>query len=191
MRGVGGRPKSTGPKKPKEKIVRLQSPGMAWKAGSQLTGTERKAFKMSPIIYRRYLIKVLAMPVNELVAACEVAEAQTTRSTMLQMVMLATRDTMRSGDIYKVDYFMSRLVGKITEAAMSEVENKFANLTLEELQTKYTDLIKENASTLKHFEESDWFKTRAQLALDVTPKSKEVIEVEPSPGPERDTDKTD
>lgn len=149
---------------------------------------ERAALDMSPMIYKRYLLQILNMPVSELRELANRENEEVKDTVFFQMLVKTTYATLQSRDIYRVDYFMSRLIGRIPEIAQSEKPGKYDNLTLEELETEYQKLIEDNKETLKHFENSEWFKKKEMLMIDVTPKKPtegEVIvesDVKPSEG---------
>jgi hypothetical protein len=165
----------------KDIATRFQPKNVAQKTARSLTGIERKVFNMSPLIYRRYLMQVLSMPVNELQKLASQEYETCTVTSMHLMVAKATWVTLQSGDIYRVDYYMSRLVGKMSENVTEQVRSKYDHLGLDELEAQYKKLIAENKLNLAECEASDWFKNRELLAIDVTPKPKNEAPIDEGP----------
>lgn len=70
---------------------------------------------------------------------------------MIEMIVCrAMLNARYKGDIHTLDYFVSRLIGKIPDKLVIDSKNPFAEMTLEEMKAKHAELVKSNRETLNH-----------------------------------------
>lgn len=66
------------------------------------------------------------------------------------IVCRAMLNARYKGDIGTLDYFVSRLIGKIPDKLVIDSKNPYDGLTLEEMKAKHAELVKSNRETLNH-----------------------------------------
>ena len=54
------------------------------------------------------------------------------------------------GNVSTLDYYISRLIGKIPDKVIVSDDNPFKDMTLEEMKAKHAELAKSNRETLNH-----------------------------------------
>ena len=151
----GGRPK--GPQDPyTKKAIKPHHP--------QINREERKVFKMSPVIYRRLLNHYLSVQAGQLAKDAE----DETLPAYRRMVANLVNHSMRVPDVYRIDFLLSRLIGKMPDEVKVKTDDEFSKMSDAELEAEFNRLQADNAVTLGHLEQTEWWKQNA--VIDVTPK---------------------